>query len=96
MPRWLPAGLGAPRRGTHTIPRVGTEVAEAAPSLVPLGLDFLTFLAATVLVLPVFRSAKISPVLGFLFTGLVLGQLGYDNHIASICFDVSECQCDVC
>ncbi len=56
---------------------MGAEVAEAAPGLVPLGLDFLTFLAATVLVLPVFRSAKISPVLGFLFTGLVLGQLGY-------------------
>ena len=44
--------------------------------LLPLGLDFLTFLAATVLVVPVFKSAKVSPVLGFLFSGLVLGQLG--------------------
>ncbi len=43
---------------------------------VPLGLDFLTFLAATVLVIPTFKSAKISPVLGFLFSGLLLGQLG--------------------
>ena len=42
----------------------------------PLGLDFLTFLAATVLVIPTFKSAKISPVLGFLFSGLLLGQLG--------------------
>ena len=41
-----------------------------------LGLDFLTFLAATVLVIPVFKSVKASPVLGFLFSGLVLGQLG--------------------
>lgn len=28
------------------------------------------------LVVPVFKSAKVSPVLGFLFSGLVLGQLG--------------------
>ena len=46
--------------------------------LLPLGLDFLTFLAATVLVIPIFKSVKASPVLGFLFTGLVLGQLGWD------------------
>lgn len=45
-------------------------------ALLPLGLDFLTFLAATVLVIPVFKSVKASPVLGFLFSGLVLGQLG--------------------
>lgn len=44
--------------------------------LLPLGLDFLTFLAATVIVIPVFKSVKASPVLGFLFSGLVLGQLG--------------------
>lgn len=44
--------------------------------LVPLGLDFLTFLAATVLVIPLFKSVKASPVLGFLFSGLLLGQLG--------------------
>lgn len=48
----------------------------SADALVPLGLDFLTFLAATVLVIPVFKSVKASPVLGFLFSGLVLGQLG--------------------
>ncbi len=33
-------------------------------SLVPLGLDFLTFLATTVLVIPLFKSVKASPVLG--------------------------------
>ncbi|BDA40681.1 Glutathione-regulated potassium-efflux system protein KefB [Coccomyxa sp. Obi] len=52
-------------------------VTNAVPDpLLPLGLDFLTFLAATVLVIPVFKSVKASPVLGFLFSGLVLGQLG--------------------
>ena len=45
-------------------------------SLVPLGLDCLTFLASTVLVIPLFKSVKASPVLGFLFSGIVLGQLG--------------------
>ncbi|KAG2498210.1 hypothetical protein HYH03_003961 [Edaphochlamys debaryana] len=44
--------------------------------LVPLGLDFLTFLASTVLVIPLFKSLKLSPILGFLFSGVVLKQLG--------------------
>ncbi|EFJ41469.1 hypothetical protein VOLCADRAFT_68169 [Volvox carteri f. nagariensis] len=44
--------------------------------LLPLGLDFLTFLSATVLVIPLFKSLKLSPVLGFLFSGVVLKQLG--------------------
>ena len=33
----------------------------------PLGLDFLTFLATTVLVIPLFKSVKASPVLGYGF-----------------------------
>ena len=44
--------------------------------LAALGTDFLLFLGATVLVVPVFKSAKQSPVLGYLFAGLVMGQLG--------------------
>ena len=52
-------------------------VAETGEVLLPLGLDFLTFLAATVLVIPTFKSVKASPILGFLFSGLILGQLGY-------------------
>lgn len=66
--------LQRPRRTKQS-----TVSASAAPDpLVPLGLDFLTFLAATVLVIPLFKSVKASPVLGFLFSGLLLGQLGYD------------------
>ena len=37
---------------------------EGDGSLVPLGLDFLTFLATTVLVIPLFKSVKASPILG--------------------------------
>lgn len=58
------------RRPNIAVRSAGEEV------LLPLGLDFLTFLAATVLVIPIFKSVKASPVLGFLFSGLILGQLG--------------------
>jgi len=59
--------------------------------LVPLGLDFLTFLAATVLVIPLFKSVKASPVLGFLFSGLLLGQLGYVAVAVSMPIPLSDC-----
>lgn len=75
---WSP-GLRGRRRGDSC-------VTTAVPDpLLPLGLDFLTFLAATVLVIPVFKSVNASPVLGFLFSGLVLGQLGWGltHYVAS-------------
>ncbi|KAI8467065.1 MAG: Sodium/hydrogen exchanger family-domain-containing protein [Monoraphidium minutum] len=53
--------------------------AAAASGLIPLGFDFLTFLASTVAVVPVCKSLKVSPVLGFLATGLVLSQFGLLN-----------------
>lgn len=60
--------------------RGGTLVARAsADPLVPLGFDFLTFLASTVLVIPLFKHFKLSPVLGFLVSGVVLKQLGYER-----------------
>jgi hypothetical protein len=75
IPWRLPAGIKKQRR---------VCVVNAVPDpLLPLGLDFLTFLAATVLVIPVFKSVKASPVLGFLFSGLVLGQLGCAYSLAS-------------
>jgi hypothetical protein len=48
----------------------------AATGIVPLGYDFLTFLTATVLVVPSCKFLKISPVLGFLAAGLALEQAG--------------------
>ncbi|KAI3436796.1 hypothetical protein D9Q98_006207 [Chlorella vulgaris] len=56
----------------------------APDPLVNLGNDFLTFLIATVLVVPVFKSAKQSPVLGYLFAGLVLGQLGLFRNLEEV------------
>ena len=49
-----------------------------------LGTDFLLFLGATVLVIPVFKSAKQSPVLGYLFAGVVMGQLGIFREVEEL------------
>lgn len=71
--RWRPL-----QRRHNTSRRAPSRVQSSLQEevLLPLGLDFLTFLAATVIVIPVFKSVKASPVLGFLFSGLILGQLG--------------------
>eukprot|EP00873_Tetraselmis_striata_P045761 jgi/Tetstr1/466025/TSEL_010616.t1 len=52
--------------------------------LIPLGYDFLTFLAATVLVVPLFKRANVSPVLGYLFVGVILNQLGLFRSVEEI------------
>ncbi|KAG7669471.1 hypothetical protein Ndes2526B_g05803 [Nannochloris sp. 'desiccata'] len=53
-------------------------------ALAALGTDFLLFLGATVLVVPLFKSANQSPVLGYLFAGLVMGQLGLFRNVEEI------------
>jgi hypothetical protein len=45
-----------------------------AEPLVPLGHDFLKFLAAFVIITPVFKRINVSPILGFLLAGLLLRQ----------------------
>lgn len=75
-PRTAPSSRLSPASWRNPIRAPRSVVARASDQLLPLGLDFLTFLGATVLVIPVFKSLKISPVLGFLFSGLVLQQLG--------------------
>mmetsp|Transcript_27448 Transcript_27448/g.69813 ORF Transcript_27448/g.69813 Transcript_27448/m.69813 type:complete len:942 (-) Transcript_27448:1022-3847(-) len=66
---WVPTrSTGVPTR-----PVVTTR---ASASILPLGFDLLTFLTSTVVVVPLFKKLKISPVLGFLFSGVVLHQLG--------------------
>ncbi|KAI8466111.1 MAG: Sodium/hydrogen exchanger family-domain-containing protein [Monoraphidium minutum] len=67
------------RYGSQGRRTVKPAQAAAASGLASLGFDFLTFLASTVAVVPVCKSLKISPVLGFLGTGLVLQQLGLLN-----------------
>lgn len=79
----------APQPGQLDVPRGSLLLARNAAAggydaLTSLGSDFLTFLVATVLVVPVFKSAKQSPVLGYLFAGLVLGQLGLFRNLEEV------------
>lgn len=60
------------------------RVVTRASALADLGLDSLTFLAAVVLVVPLFKSIKASPVLGFLLAGVVLDRLGLFRDEASV------------
>jgi Kef-type K+ transport system membrane component KefB/Trk K+ transport system NAD-binding subunit len=63
----------------------GPSPPQAGPdALVALGADVLLFLGATVLVVPLFKSANQSPVLGYLFAGLVMGQLGLFRNVEEI------------
>lgn len=50
---------------------------EADPAFMGGFTEALEFLAATTLVIPVFRRLKLSPILGFLLAGIVLGPHGF-------------------
>ncbi|GER42109.1 glutathione-regulated potassium-efflux system protein [Striga asiatica] len=60
------------------------DVASAVDVINDLGLDTLTFLAVTVLVVPGFKMIKASPILGFFFAGVVLNQLGLIRNITDV------------
>ncbi|KAG8368562.1 hypothetical protein BUALT_Bualt15G0058400 [Buddleja alternifolia] len=60
------------------------DVASAVDVINDLGLDTLTFLAVTVLVVPGFKLIKASPILGFFFAGVVLNQLGLIRNITDV------------
>lgn len=57
------------------------------PELNQLGLDFLKFLAAFVVITPVFKKINVSPILGFLLAGVLLRQAEYDP------FSLCACDC---
>lgn len=60
------------------------ELASGMDVINNLGLDTLTFLAATVFVIPTFKAMKASPILGFLLSGVVLNQLGLIHSVTDI------------
>jgi len=63
---------------TRPRPRAASLIRRAG-GLSLLGQDVLYFLGATVAVIPVFKKLNISPVLGFLASGVLLHQLGCVN-----------------
>lgn len=60
------------------------DVATAVDVINDLGLDTLTFLAVTVLVVPVFKIIKASPILGFFCAGVVLNQFGLIRNLTDV------------
>ncbi|KAL2925999.1 K(+) efflux antiporter 3 chloroplastic [Bienertia sinuspersici] len=60
------------------------DVASAVDVINDLGLDTLTFLAVTVIIVPAFRTLKASPILGFFFAGVVLNQFGLIRNITDV------------
>ena len=67
------------RRGpcvVHRVPRRNVVAKADEGGLGLLGQDVLYFLGATVAIIPIFKRFQISPVLGFLASGVILHQLG--------------------
>ncbi|KAL2343884.1 hypothetical protein Fmac_005169 [Flemingia macrophylla] len=60
------------------------DVAGAVDVINDLGLDTLTFLAVTVIIVPTFKSLKASPILGFFCAGVVLNQFGLIRNITDV------------
>ncbi|KAJ1690522.1 hypothetical protein LUZ63_014677 [Rhynchospora breviuscula] len=60
------------------------DISTAVDVINDLGFDTLTFLAVTVLVVPVFRVVKASPILGFFCAGVVLNQFGLIRNLTDV------------
>ncbi|KAF5206233.1 Glutathione-regulated potassium-efflux system protein [Thalictrum thalictroides] len=68
----------------RTYAYAGLDVAGAIDVINDLGLDTLTFLAVTVIIVPAFKLIKASPILGFFFAGVVLNQFGLIRNITDV------------
>ncbi|MCO5612748.1 hypothetical protein L7F22_067017 [Adiantum nelumboides] len=75
---------GTSTRYTRLAVRAEVTLAAGLDVINDLGLDTLTFLAATVLVVPLFKALKASPILGFFLSGVVLNQLGLIRNIMDV------------
>uniref|UniRef100_A0A2P2LF16 Cation/H+ exchanger transmembrane domain-containing protein n=1 Tax=Rhizophora mucronata TaxID=61149 RepID=A0A2P2LF16_RHIMU len=60
------------------------DVASALDVINDLGMDTLTFLVVTVVVVPVFKIIRASPILGFFFAGIVLNQFGIIRNLTDV------------
>ncbi|GMQ01310.1 hypothetical protein CsSME_00047989 [Camellia sinensis var. sinensis] len=60
------------------------DVSGAVDVINDLGLDILTLLAVTVMVVPAFKIIKTSPILGFFFAGVVLNQFGLIRNLTDV------------
>ncbi|XVF00685.1 hypothetical protein REPUB_Repub04eG0022500 [Reevesia pubescens] len=60
------------------------DVASAVEVINDLGMDTLTFLAVTVMVVPAFKIIRASPILGFFFAGVVLNQFSLIRNLTDV------------
>ncbi|KMT00961.1 hypothetical protein BVRB_9g222260 [Beta vulgaris subsp. vulgaris] len=60
------------------------DIATAVDVINDLGMDTLTFLVVTVIIVPAFRTLKASPILGFFFAGVVLNQFGLIRNLTDV------------
>ncbi|MED6134053.1 K(+) efflux antiporter 3, chloroplastic [Stylosanthes scabra] len=74
----------SPSRWERLQTNVAYDVAGAVEVINDLGLDTLTFLAVTVLIVPTLKSIKTSPILGFFFAGVVLNQFGLIRNLTDV------------
>jgi Kef-type K+ transport system membrane component KefB len=58
-----------------------------------LGYDFLKFLAAFVLITPIFKRMNVSPVLGFLLAGVLLRRTKYVYSSRAYSLHEVSCYC---
>ncbi|KAG6554856.1 hypothetical protein Mapa_003439 [Marchantia paleacea] len=70
--------------GRSVVVKAQVELAGGMDVIGNLGLDTLTFLAATVLIVPAFKAIKQSPILGFLLSGVILNQLGLIRNVTDV------------
>lgn len=68
----------------NLVPRAQVNLAAGLEVINDLGLDTMTFLATTVVVVPAFKAIKASPILGFFLSGVVLNQLGLIRNITDV------------
>ncbi|XP_024364443.1 K(+) efflux antiporter 3, chloroplastic isoform X1 [Physcomitrium patens] len=74
----------SPSRKKLVVKAQVTELASGLDVINNLGLDTLTFLGATVLIVPAFKAIKQSPILGFLLAGVVLNQLELIRSVTDV------------
>ncbi|KAI8532514.1 hypothetical protein RHMOL_Rhmol11G0219800 [Rhododendron molle] len=60
------------------------DVANGVDVINDLGMDTLTLLAVTVIIVPAFKIIKASPILGFFFAGVVLNQFGLIRNLTDV------------
>jgi Kef-type K+ transport system membrane component KefB len=86
-PGAIEAIVGTTSQAGDVLSSTSSAIAAGSSDLECLGRDIFTFLVASVVVVPLAKTLKVSPVLGFLLVGCVLGPFGlatFSNNAADL------------